>query len=153
MDMETGRPNAYSEELAEKICKLLSASDKGLEDVCAECGTNSSSVYRYLNQHESFREKYARAREQQADFLADQIIKIADDSSQDVITKTIGHGEDAETIEVENREFVNRSKLRVDARKWKASKLAPKKYGDRLELDNKHSGKVEITPITGMKIE
>jgi hypothetical protein len=72
---------------------------------------------------------YARAKEQQADLLAEEIIEIADDSSKDL------QGYDDYNNPIENKEFVNRSKLRVDARKWVASKLKPKKYGDKLELD------------------
>ena len=70
----------------------------------------------------------------QADYLADQIIEIADYSEHDTI--------EAEKGEMENREWVNRSKLRVEARKWIASKLKPKQYGDKLDIDAKIESKV-----------
>lgn len=66
-----------------------------------------------------FREQYARAREAQAEFYADELIDIADDS-----------GTASKPVDV------NRSRLRVDARKWVAAKLLPRKYGDKME----HSG-------------
>ena len=92
---------------------------------------------------------YARARELQADFIADQIIDISNDKTGD----TMIIYKDGEPIEVEDKEFVSRSKLKIDARKWIASKLKPKKYGDKLEVDQKTelSGKIDHT-ITGMQI-
>jgi len=73
---------------------------------------------------------YARAREAQAEVLADEIVEIADDSSEDFI---FAEGEDQDgkgAKKYVNKEYVKRSALRVDARKWVAAKLLPKKYGD-----------------------
>ena len=104
---------------------------------------STSVVYRWLSddEHKEFRDNYAQAREQQADLLADEIIEIADDSSGDVI--------EVNGKVVMDHEFAARSRLRVDARKWKASKLAPKKYGDKIEL----GGEIKIETITGMQIK
>lgn len=123
------RPSKYTEELADKICKAIAESSKGLVKLCKDNSDfpNPDTVYEWLKVKEGFSDKYARAREDQADFLADEIIEIADDSSNDTIT-TEKFGD------IENKEWVNRSKLRVDARKWKASKLAPKKYGDKVDV-------------------
>src|SRR3546814_4173198 len=68
-------------------------------------------------------QQYARARDNQADTLADEILDIADDGSNDYV------GED----EKYNGDAVARSRLRVDARKWLAGKLAPKKYGEKID--------------------
>ena len=87
-----------------------------------------STVYKWLIDNDGFSEKYARAREVQAEFLAEEIIQIADDASGDSTTDEDGN-------ERMNAEFVARSRLRVDARKWYASKVAPKKYGDRIQQD------------------
>jgi hypothetical protein len=76
--------------------------------------------------------------------LFDEIIDIADDSSQDEIVIDLGEGVKSTR---QNTEFVQRSRLRIDARKWVISKLNPKKYGDRLELENKHSGSVNIISL------
>jgi hypothetical protein len=128
----------FSIELFDKICDEIAVSSVGLLHICEKYGTTSRSFLRWVREDEekedseqlNLRHKYACAREDQAEFLADQIIEIADDSTHD--TKTIQKGE--QTIEVENTEWVNRSKLRVEARKWTASKLKPKKYGDKLDL-------------------
>ena len=67
----------------------------------------------------------------QADTLADEITDIADDSSNDWMDRKTKSGD---TIRVIDHEAINRSRLRVDARKWIASKLKPKKYGEKLDL-------------------
>ena len=81
---------------------------------------------RWLEAHLEFRDQYARARELQAEHWAEEIIEIADDSRNDFIEK---EGRAALEAESEN---INRSRLRVDTRKWLMARLAPKKYGDRV---------------------
>lgn len=132
------------------ICIELSDSDLGLKTLCKKHNTSSSAFYDLLNDNKELGDFYMRARDMQADFLADQIIEIADDSSKD----TIKFMKDGQQQEMENKEWVNRSKLRVEARKWIASKLKPKKYGDKLEVDQKTelSGAVEVKQITGMRV-
>jgi hypothetical protein len=87
-------------------------------------------VFRWLNQHAAFREKYARARDAQADVLAEETLEIADDGSNDWIFRN----DPDNPGYLLNGEHVQRSKLRIDARKWFASKVAPKKYGDKVQL-------------------
>jgi hypothetical protein len=123
------RPTKFSQELADKICETISTSNKGLRTICKEEKISVSSVLNWLRDTENkeFLAQYARAKQEQADHLAEEIIAIADDSSDDL------KGVDDYGNRIENKEFVNRSKLRVDARKWVAAKLAPKKYGDKLD--------------------
>lgn len=89
----------------------------------------SSTIYEHLIESKEFAEQYARAREAQMDAMSDEILAIADDSTRD--TMTVGH--DDSTREVADNEWINRSRLRVDTRKWLMGKLAPKKYGDKVE--------------------
>ncbi len=125
-----GRPSKYSEDIGDQLCELISTSNKGLVHHCKTLKVSTVSVYRWLEEFEEFRNRYARAREAQADFLADEILEIADEANRDTITITKG----GKQVEVENTEWTNRSKLRVDARKWIAAKLRPKKYGDRIDV-------------------
>lgn len=78
-----------------------------------------------------FSEQYARAREAQADKLAEEALTIADDGRNDTYT-------DADGNVKTDSEVIQRSKLRVDTRKWLASKMAPKKYGDKVTQE--HTG-------------
>lgn len=126
----------YSAEIAEKICEEIATSSKSMKTICAELNLRVPTVLNWLSEgHEGHRpdfcKMYARAKEMQADYMAEEMLDIADDGSNDFMTITKGD----ETYEVENKEWTSRSKLRLDTRKWIASKLKPKKYGDRLELD------------------
>lgn len=103
------------------------------------------TVYRWLahKDHEEFRQQYARARELQADTLADECLDIADDARNDWMEK-LGP-EEAQLYQL-NGEHIQRSRLRIDQRKWMAGKLKPKVYGDKQETV--HSGSVEIRNLT-----
>ena len=142
--MIMGRPSKYSEELTDRICQMISTSNKGLYKLCQENDDlpNADTIYLWLTKYPEFSDKYARAREIQAELLADEIIEIADETSHDTLTTDEGK-------EYENKEWVNRSKLRVDARKWKASKLAPKKYGDKLDVttDGDKINSIDLTKV------
>lgn len=119
----------YTPEIGDKICanvsKGLSLSKicKGKDMPCER------TIFRWLRENDEFCRNYMRAKQEQADTYADQIVEIAD---EDVIRQ---EGESAGVA-------VQRNRLRVDARKWVASKLKPKKYGDKLNL--KHDGTITI---------
>lgn len=148
--MSAGRPTLYSQEIADKICEEISTTNKSLRSICKELEISTMTVLRWLSdpEKEDFCLHYARAKEEQADHLAEEILEIADDSSRD--DKTI-YDKAGNAITVENTEWTKRSQLRVDARKWIASKLKPKKYGDKLQTE--HSGELNIKQITGMEVK
>lgn len=114
-----GRPTTFTQEIADKLCGHISLG-LGVRAICAKRGMPAqTTVYRWLNDEkmDDFREQYARAREDQAEFYADQVMVISDNKSSD-------NGQ------------IQRDRLRVDARKWYASKLKPKKFGDKLDLEH-----------------
>jgi len=125
-----GRPTIYNEELATKICEVVSISSCGIRKICFNNPDfptpETIRVWRLYN--ESFSAQYAKAKLAQADILAEECVDIADDSSNDTITTQDGR-------EVFNSEFAARSRLRIDTRKWLASKLLPKIYGNTKELE------------------
>ncbi|MCX8566847.1 MAG: hypothetical protein ON057_001574 [Glomeribacter sp. 1016415] len=132
------RTSKYTIALATKICERLMVG-QSLRSICAQKGMpDQGTVYRWLEKSEPFRKQYTHAREVQADTLADEILDIADDSTQDMQVDEQGH-------ERVRHEAVQRSKLRVDARKWLAGQLAPKKYGDRIQqnISGAHDGPIE----------
>lgn len=94
---------------------------------------NKATVYRWLGSNEPFRDLYARAREDQADTLADEIVNIADNPVVGIKTKT---GKDG--VEITEGDMIEHRRLQVDARKWVAAKLKPKKYGDK--ATHEHTG-------------
>ncbi len=100
----------------------------------------TGTVCRWLAEQPTFQEQYARAREFQADTLFDEIIDIADDGSNDWMERS---GKDDEPGWVLHGEHVQRSRLRVDARKWMAGKMRPKKYGDKMQVEGSFSVSLE----------
>jgi hypothetical protein len=130
-----GRPSAYSEEIAERICGEISAG-KSLRSICEQEGMpTKTTVFRWLASEEAFRDQYARARETQADAMLEEILEIADDGRSDSYTDDEGNVRT-------DQDVIARSRLRVDTRKWAMSKMAPKKYGDKLDVN--HDGKVTV---------
>lgn len=126
------------------ICERI-ANGESLKSICTDEGMpDKATVFRWLSANEAMRDKYALAREAQADALFDDILSIADDGSNDWMQKNFGE----ETRWVENGEALRRSQLRIDARKWMAGKLRPKKYGDKLDVE--HSGKVDLVPTINL---
>lgn len=137
----TGRPTVYSPEIAKRICREL-AEGHSLRSICkAEGMPDRSTVYDWLDADlHGFPDQYARARARQAETMLDEIIEIADETSFDTVDGKFGP--------MPNGEWIMRSKVRVDARKWAMSKLAPKKYGDSKQLDVTSGGQ----RITGIAI-
>jgi hypothetical protein len=134
-----GRPSKFSQRLADAICAML-IEGLSLREICAAEGMpGKTTICKWLATREAFRDQYARAREMQAELMADELLDIADDGRNDWMERRVGD----EVIEVVNQEAVQRSKLRVDTRKWIASKLVPKRYGESVDL--KHSGKVDVS--------
>lgn len=126
-----GRPSIYTQELADKICLGL-MEGKSLRSVCtADDMPDRASVYNWLQKNQDFFGQYTRAREVQAEHYADEINDIADDGSNDYMMVMRG----AQEVEVINHENIQRSRLRVDSRKWIVSKLLPKKYGDKVQTE------------------
>lgn len=97
---------------------------------------DGKTFYKWLDSDETKVQRYARACEKRADAIFEDIIEIADDSSNDTTVNAQGDF-------IANTEFIQRSRLRVDARKWVVSKLNPKKYGDKIEQT--HTGNLGIT--------
>ncbi len=124
----TGRPSSYTEEKGNAICERI-ALGESLTQICKTDGMPpKQTVLRWIVHFPSFHDQYARAREAQAEHFADEILDIADDGSNDYMKRQNGDGEEYEAT---NHEHIQRSRLRVDSRKWLMSKVAPKKYGDR----------------------
>jgi hypothetical protein len=136
------RPTLFSDELAATILERI-ADGESLRAICTDDAMPArSSVFKWLSENKTFSDQYARARDEQADALFDEILEIADDGRNDWMERK---DKDDQSIGWrENGESMRRSQLRVDARKWMASKLQPKKYGDKIDLN--HSGSIDTLP-------
>jgi hypothetical protein len=137
------RPSGYSDELVAVILERL-AEGESLRAICRDENMPSQSmVFRWLADNQSFREQYARARESQADYWADEIIEISDDGANDTYKDDDGH-------ERTNQDVIARSRLRVDTRKWLMARMAPKKYGDKITQEVTGADGAPLVPIINL---
>lgn len=145
--MAAGRPTDYSEALADLICSRI-ADGQSLRSICRdEDMPDRATVFRWLASREDFATKYAYAREQQADLYAESIVDISDELE----VQATYQGEDVR-LDV-SPTAVARNRLRVDARKWYAAKLAPKKYGDRTNMAlSDPDGNALPVPVLNLRI-
>lgn len=102
---------------------------------------DKSTVFKWLRTQPGFVDQYARAKEESADAHADDILEIADDGTNDWMERKNSEGENV-GWQV-NGEHIQRSRVRIDTRKWLASKLKPKKYGDKLAV----GGAEDLPPV------
>ena len=138
------RPTIFTQEIAATICERL-ANGESLRRICEdEAMPAKSSVFKWLSNDKEFADQYARAREAQADSWADDIVQISDDGANDTYKDEEGH-------ERTNHEVVARARLRVDTRKWLMARMAPKKYGDKLDIDQKTTHEVGASVADLMK--
>lgn len=152
-----GRPrgsgNIYDrKEVMTRICELLATSEMGVARILKEeTGMPAmSKFWGWLDEKEKdgvtltqqargLREMYARAKQQQAEYMEALLIEIADESRNDYMEKQVKEG----SVTVLNAEHIQRTRLRVDTRKWLMAKLHPKKYADSIKV----GGDEELAPM------
>jgi len=113
MNKPKGRPSIYTDQIADEICARMSQGESLRQILKDKHMPGHTAVYGWLREKQAFAENYTRARGDQSDTYADEIIEISD-----------------------NAKDYNKARLQVDARKWIASKLKPKKYGDRQVIEH-----------------
>lgn len=125
---KVGSPSTYTREIAEDICMTMSTSEYGLRRLCAERPhwPSRKCILEWRIKIKEFGDLYTKAKQDQVENLVDDILDIADDTSRDLVENENGKM-------VCNSEFVNRSRLRIDTRKWLAAKLAPRIYGEKIQ--------------------
>lgn len=133
---KVGRPSLYTQELVDSILEKIAAG-LFLTHICAEPSMPScSTVFKWRLDHPEFSEAYAHAREAAADKMVIETVAIADDGANDTYV-------DEEGQPRTDYDVIQRSKLRVETRKWLLARMAPKTYGDRIE--QVHSGEIKQT--------
>lgn len=110
---KTGRPTKFSPELAKQICELISTGNSA-QKTADTLKFTVSCLWEWLRQHAEFAENYARAREAQADYMDDLVLREAQNATN------------------ENYQV---ARLRIDAYKWRASHLKPKAYGEKQQVE------------------
>ena len=139
-----GRPSKYTKALAAEICARIAEGDS-VRTICLDSLMPSgATVFKWLAEKPEFTEQYAKAVEQRTNKLAEELLDIADDGSNDFMAAKDDEGGEAYRV---NGEAIQRSRLRIDTRKWLLAKLQPKKYGDSLALTGKDGGAIEFSGL------
>jgi len=134
-----GRPSTYNQDIATKLCVRLGMGES-LRTICKDDDMPAQpTVYVWLHKYPEFVEQYTRAREEQAETHADEIVSIADETP---LVKEI-RDKEGNVIDIAlDSAYIQWQRQRIDARKWNAAKQRPKKYSDKLV----HSGD-DINPV------
>lgn len=141
----------YSTDQKEAILQgifLKIADGSSARQAIIESEISNAAFFEWLLKDTSkqYAESYARACEIRAEKLTDEILQIADEANADIV------GVDEKTGKpIVNGEAINRSRLKVDARKWLAGKLAPKKYGDKIDVTSKGES-IQAPSVVNVKI-
>ena len=139
--MPGGRPSSYKKDTAAEICARL-VEGESLRSICRDpLMPDIKTVYLWMGQNEEFLQQYAKAKEDQADTLQEDILDIADTEPVQVV-------DDKGVARVDSG-HVNWMRLRIDSRKWIASKLKPKKYGDKQILSGDADNPVKVESNAG----
>lgn len=130
LDAATGAPVA----LLEEIIDALRVTPRSIAWLCEKNDhwPSFQTLYAWKAKSPEFRNAFNQARRELADELAFQSVEIADDGSGDALEI---ERKDGSTYTIVNNEFVARSKLRTEVRRWLAGKLAPEVYGDRIDVN------------------
>lgn len=116
----------YSDELALRICEMI---ENGLStrEVAKIINTAVSNLFYWINTHKFFSERYAKAKEIAVDLEFEELKEIADEKPVQIY--------DAQANKVFDKSEILWRQQRIDVRKFRVAKLAPKKYGDKLQVD------------------
>jgi hypothetical protein len=134
MKSPTGRPTVYTPEIAAKICERM-AQGESLRSICADenMPARSTVTLWVASNREGFSAQYEIAMQARAHYWADELLDIADDGTNDWMERTDSEGN---TIGWQiNGEAIQRSRLRVDSRKWLLSKMLPK-FADKQAIEH-----------------
>lgn len=132
------RKTDYTKKLAAEICEAI-MSGKSLREICRGDGMPArSTVHKWLAERDDFSDQYARACDIRADVVFDEIFAIADTPVDGEKRKITSDGKE----EITTGDMIEHRRLQIDARKWALARMAPKKYGDKLDLN--HDGNLSI---------
>jgi len=143
-----GRPTKYTKKLGDIICEGI-ARKNAMVTLCDNDKTlpTPRTVYSWLRKHPEFLHNYEFAKEDQADSMVEEMLEIADDGTNDWMNNNDPENEGYKL----NGEHVQRSRLRLDTRKWVASKFKTKKYGDKQTVE--HEGSIGFTDLTEEELD
>jgi len=148
--MAGGRPTLFTKDLADQICERL-ADGESMRSIARDDSMPScSSIFKWIRENIEFSQQYDRAKVESADALVEDMLDIADnEAGQPLLIDGKPLMIDEKPVMTKDGPSVAHARLRVDTRKWAASKLKPKKYGDSLAI----GGSGNLPPIQSVTID
>jgi hypothetical protein len=140
----SGSQLVYSHTVAEEICDRI-ANGETLHEICSDPHMPSQTVVRQwrVDDVHGFSDRYQRARQEQTHTYVDQIMTIADDGRNDWMARN----DPDNPGWAMNGEHIARSRMRIDTRKWYASKILPKLYGERIDATVSNTDGSPLVPV------
>lgn len=136
---KSGKPSFYTQDIADEFCRRV-ASGRSKRDVTRDPDMpHDSAVIEWLNRDEAFAVQYARACQDRADVIFDEMFEIADTPMIGEKIKTDHEGK----TETTTGDMIEHRRLQIDARKWALARMNPRKFGDKLDL----SGRIGLTVV------
>jgi len=142
----------YSKEIIKKICDEIEAGES-VAEICRQDGMpKRKTVYQWLAKYPDFMEKYRASKMAGVEALVDQMMDIANDASEDFKRDDDGCVLlDKKGNRVIDGEHVQRSRLKIDTIKWVATKLVPRLYGDKTQVE--HTGEVGVKALSDEQLK
>lgn len=145
-----GKSTLCTPEITEAICSRIAGGESLLSVSKDPAMPGRSTICFWLvwegEPYETFQKAYQKACKARAHGIADEILEISDDSVRDItIVKDAKTGEEREVV---NHDHIQRSKLRVDSRKWLASKFLPDQFGDRVNVGGVAERPIETKEVS-----
>lgn len=139
---------AYSDEektkIVTEICDRIAEEGIAVRKAITEAKMSSKTFFKWLKEDKEKGKQYARATDARADKIFEEMLDIADDGTNDWMERLDKDGQPVGWIL--NGEHIQRSKLRIDTRKWHLSKLNPKKFGDKIDVTSDNE-KITVPPV------
>lgn len=126
--------NDYADTLEAQMIADYVSSGMTMTAACATLGVVPRTIYNRINASERFAKMMEQARLDGYDAIADQVVQIADDTDNDYVEGTDRFGRPKIMLD---KEHIQRSKLRAEVRMKLLAKWHPKKYGEKLEIEQK----------------
>jgi hypothetical protein len=116
-----------TQEIFNQICTEIAGATCGLRSILDKYNVSVGSFYNFKDETSERREQYARAYQIKIHMMADDMIDVANDKSEDTLEGEFG--------KTGNNAAVGRAKLIIDTNKWLLAKTLPKEYGDKIEVN------------------
>jgi hypothetical protein len=132
------------ESIVTSICDKVIEDKISFNQAVKDSDISLVSFYKWISKNDDLQTLYKYARDVRSDVLFEEIIEIADTTEEGTVVETDDHGRTKE----KTGDMTQHRRLKIDARKWAVSKMSPKKYGDKLEIEQTNKGVIQYQNVS-----